>query len=124
MGPPSIARPAEFLQRALVDAEWILQRLFPMVAISVPAIRRANSDTRRVDMTTTTDTTQDVENTTSAQTSAGTVEEFAGRFLGDRVRFEVAAADEFGTDGVDDGAFDLVRIFDALHDMGGREPEL
>jgi ubiquinone/menaquinone biosynthesis C-methylase UbiE len=38
--------------------------------------------------------------------------------LGERVRFEVAAADEFGTDGVDDGAFDLVCIFDALHDMG------
>jgi 2-polyprenyl-3-methyl-5-hydroxy-6-metoxy-1,4-benzoquinol methylase len=38
--------------------------------------------------------------------------------LTDRVRFEVAAADEFGTDGVDDGAYDLVCIFDALHDMG------
>jgi 2-polyprenyl-3-methyl-5-hydroxy-6-metoxy-1,4-benzoquinol methylase len=33
--------------------------------------------------------------------------------VGDRVRFEVAGADEFG-----EGQYDLICIFDALHDMG------
>ncbi len=38
--------------------------------------------------------------------------------LADRVRFEVAAADDFGTAGPGGAAYDLVCIFDALHDMG------
>ena len=37
--------------------------------------------------------------------------------IGDRVTFEVAGGDEFGPGGADD-AYDLVCIFDALHDMG------
>ena len=39
--------------------------------------------------------------------------------VADRVRFEVASADDFGpADGGDGGGWDLVCIFDALHDVG------
>jgi 2-polyprenyl-3-methyl-5-hydroxy-6-metoxy-1,4-benzoquinol methylase len=38
--------------------------------------------------------------------------------VSDRVRFEVAAGGEFGRDGDSDVTYDLVCIFDALHDMG------